>query len=51
TNPVSTQLPSSNITRQCNEMTNNNEATPPIETVENFGSLSSHRSKPTSSMS
>ncbi|CAF2130447.1 unnamed protein product [Rotaria magnacalcarata] len=43
TNPVSTQLPSSNITRQRNEMTNNNEATPAIETVENFGSLSSHR--------
>ncbi|CAF2260646.1 unnamed protein product [Rotaria magnacalcarata] len=44
TNPVSTQLPSSNITRQRNEMTNNNEATPAIETVENFGSLSSYRS-------
>ncbi|CAM4750359.1 unnamed protein product [Rotaria magnacalcarata] len=44
TNPVSTQLPSSNITRQRNEMTNNNEVTSAIETVENFRSSSSHRS-------
>ncbi|CAF4872667.1 unnamed protein product, partial [Rotaria socialis] len=44
TNPVSAPLPSSNIARQHNEMTNNNEVTSAIETVENFGSSSSHRS-------
>ncbi|CAF4233898.1 unnamed protein product [Rotaria magnacalcarata] len=50
TNPVSTQLPSSNITRQRNEMTNNNEVTSAIETVENFGSSSSHRNSPSNPM-
>ncbi|CAM4982926.1 unnamed protein product, partial [Rotaria socialis] len=44
TNTVSTPLPSSNITRQHSEMTNSNEITSAIETVENFGSSSSHRS-------
>ncbi|CAF3643182.1 unnamed protein product [Rotaria socialis] len=44
TNPVSTPLPSSNITRQHSEMTNSNEITSAIETVENFGSSPSHRS-------